>query len=300
MNFYSNYKAGFISISGLPNSGKSTLLNAICKTNLSAVSPKPQTTRYHIKGIITEENYQMVFIDTPGFLTPKTKIEKIMKTETDRAIKDDADIILLVIEPDTKYFEKNKDFFILISKFKKQIIAAINKIDAHSIQEINEIKKAIIEIYGNIQIIEISALKRIGLDELKKKIAENLPFSPPYYYDDILSDKWERYFVCEIIREQIFNLYRDEIPYSTEVGIEYFRENQTPLDILANIYVSKKSHKPILLGQQGKAIKKLRETSLRKIESFLGKKVRLELFVKIREDWQNDLTFINNLIRDYK
>lgn len=296
----SEYLSGFVSIVGLPNCGKSTLLNTISKTKLASISPKPQTTRFHLKAIITTEKYQIIFIDTPGFLKPRNTLEKIMENEYKRAIKDDADIIILLIEPDVKKFKEKKEYFLNISKIKKDIIIAINKIDIYSKIEIENIKSEIKNIFTNSQIIEISCLKNINIEKLKNLIIEKLPPSPPYYYDDILSDRWERYFVSEIIMEEIFNNYHNEIPYSTIVGIQYFKESTNPIAILAYIYVSKPSHKPIIIGEKGMAIKKLRENSEKKITDLLGREVRLELFVTIKKNWQNDPIFLNEMIGYYR
>jgi len=298
---YKGYKAGFVTICGLPNTGKSTLLNSFLNTNLSIVSPKPQTTRYHLKGILTEKNYQIVFIDTPGYLKPSNQMEKIMKKEALRAIKDDADVVILLTEPDIKVFNEKIDFFRFISKIKTPYIIAINKIDIYNEKIRDEFKEKLKSVFDkNIEIIEISALKKFNIDMLLKKVVYLLPISPPYYYDDIISDKWERYFVSEIIREKIFELYHDEIPYSTAVEIVEFRENQDPIYIYANIYVAKKSHKPIIIGKDGNTIAKLRTESQQAIENLLNKKIKLELFVKVRENWMNDHLFLENLMKDYK
>lgn len=296
-----NFKAGFVAITGLPNSGKSTLLNQFLKKKLSIISPKPQTTREHIKGILTADKYQIVFIDTPGFLKPTSKLEKIMQTEIKKAVRDDADIICLVVEPELNNLKEKKDFFTKFLKLNKKIIIAINKIDVYTKDEIESAKLFLKEIlnYNDI-FFEISALKGTNVDLLLNYTVENLPYSPPYYYEDILSDKWERYFVREIIRENIFNLYHKEIPYSCAVDIELFKENQNPVYILADIIVSKKSHKPIIIGEKGSKIGKLREISEKAIEEFLGKKVKLELYVKVRENWQNDINFLNELNKYYR
>lgn len=293
-----NYKAGFVSILGLPNSGKSTLINQLCNAHLSAVSPKPQTTRFDLKGIKTTRNYQIVFIDTPGFLTPKTRLEKIMSAEFRKAAKDDSDLIILVFEPFKKI--EDESFFKLIAGINKPLIVAINKIDIYNDNEINESISILKKILGDKDYIKISAKNKTNLKELEELIVMRLPYSPPYYYDDILSDRWERYFVSELIREEIFLKYEDEIPYNTIVNVELFKEDVYPYYILANIYVSKKSHKPIIIGRKGSAIKKLREDSEKKIEEFLNKKVKLELSVKVRENWINDENFINNLMKDYR
>jgi len=299
MSLEKNYKSGFVSISGLPNSGKSTLLNSILNEHISAVSPKPQTTRYHLKGIKTTEKYQIIFVDTPGFIKPKSAIEKVMRTETTKAIREDADVILLLVQPDISEMESKMDFFSSIFNLNKKTIIAINKIDIYKKEEINEAEK-FFKTKIECPIIKISAFKKINLCLLENEILNFLPYSPPYYYDDILSDRWERYFVSEAIREEIFLKYRDEIPYQTAVDIESFKEDRDPIYILANIYLSKKSHKLIIIGRRGEAIRKLRVDSQKKIENFLNKRVKLELFVKVRENWMDDINFINLLNKDYK
>jgi GTP-binding protein Era len=295
-----NYKAGFVTICGVSNVGKSTLLNLLLNTKLSIVSPKPKTTRYHLKGILTTNSYQIIFVDTPGYLKPANHLEKIMKSEALKAIEDDADILILLVEPDIKIFQEKFEFFKFVSEIKKPLLVAINKIDIYSEKIRKEFRENLKPVFGEREIIEISALKKINTDILLQKIIEILPQSPPYYYDDILSDRWERYFVSEMIREKIFENYYDEIPYSTAVEIIEFKENKEPVYIYANIYVSKKSHKPIIIGKSGNAITKLRVEAQKSIEEFLNKKVKLELFVKVRENWMDDPLFVDNLFKEYR
>jgi len=295
-----NYKAGFVTICGVSNVGKSTLLNLLLNTKLSIVSPKPKTTRYHLKGILTTNSHQIIFVDTPGYLKPANHLEKIMKSEALKAIEEDADILILLVEPDIKIFQEKFEFFKFVSEIKKPLLVAINKIDIYSEKIRKEFRENLKPVFGEREIIEISALKKINTDILLKKIIELLPQSPPYYYDDILSDRWERYFVSEMIREKIFENYYDEIPYSTAVEIIEFKENEEPVYIYANIYVSKKSHKPIIIGKSGNAITKLRVEAQKSIEDFLNKKVKLELFVKVRENWMDDPLFVDNLFKEYR
>jgi GTP-binding protein Era len=295
-----NYKAGFVTICGVSNVGKSTLLNLLLNTKLSIVSPKPKTTRYHLKGILTTNSYQIIFVDTPGYLKPANHLEKIMKSEALKAIEEDADILILLVEPDIKIFQEKFEFFKFVSEIKKPLLVAINKIDIYSEKIRKEFRENLKPVFGEREIIEISALKKINTDILLQKIIDLLPQSPPYYYDDILSDRWERYFVSEMIREKIFENYYDEIPYSTAVEIIEFKENEEPVYIYANIYVSKKSHKPIIIGKSGNAITKLRVEAQKSIEDFLNKKVKLELFVKVRENWMDDPLFVDNLFKEYR
>jgi len=295
-----NYKAGFVTICGVSNVGKSTLLNLLLNTKLSIVSPKPKTTRYHLKGILTTNSHQIIFVDTPGYLKPANHLEKIMKSEALKAIEDDADILILLVEPDIKIFQEKFEFFKFVSEIKKPLLVAINKIDIYSEKIRKEFRENLKTVFGEREIIEISALKKINTDILLQKIIDLLPQSPPYYYDDILSDRWERYFASEMIREKIFENYYDEIPYSTAVEIIEFRENEDPVYIYANIYVSKKSHKPIIIGKSGNAITKLKVEAQKSIEEFLNKKVKLELFVKVRENWMDDQLFVDNLFKEYR
>ena len=292
----SDFKAGFVTIAGPPNSGKSTLLNTLCNSTLSAVSSKPHTTQQHIKGIITSKEYQIIFIDTPGFIKPTTGIERLMRFETVRASKDDADIILLCVEPDLKLLNRYLDFFRIYQGYKKEIIVLITKVDIYSKDAILEARRFMGSIFQESKTIEISAMKKINIDTLIENIIEKLPNSPPYYYDDILSDRWERYFASELIRETIFELYEDEIPYSVGVWIELFKEDREPIYILSYLYVSKRTHKMIIIGEKGKKIGALRERAQKKISGFLQKEVKLELQVKIKENWQNDKDFIERIM----
>ncbi len=296
---HTDFKSGFASIVGPPNSGKSTLLNAICLKKLSAVSSKPHTTRQHIKGIITSEKYQIVFVDTPGFIKPNTRLEKIMQFETRRAAKDDADVLIVAIEPDIENIKKNLEILKTYTSFKKEMIITITKIDIYSKKQIENARKEISNIIPAQDIIEVSALKNINLDNFLNMVVQKLPFSPPYYPDDILSDKWERYFAGQLIQETVFELYEDEIPYSVAVSVEVFKEDSNPLYILAYIYTSRKNHKMIIIGKEGRMIKKLTEISQKKISDFLSKDVRLELYVKIKENWQDDKKFIERVMGYY-
>lgn len=293
-----NYRAGFVSIVGPANSGKSTLLNTICNTKLSAISQRPHTTRQHIKGIITTDRYQIIFIDTPGFINPKTKLEKLMYLETKRAAREDADILLLCLEPSVDILQKNKPLIETYLSLNKKTFCVITKIDIYEKHDIENAKEIISNMTKITEFIEISAVKNINIEFLKEKIISNLPFSPPYYFDNILSDKWERYFVSELIRETVFELYEEEIPYSVAVTIQAFREDTNPLYILAYIYVSKESHKGIIIGERGRMIGTLRERSQKKISEFLGKDVKLELHVKVKENWQDNEKFLKNIL-DY-
>ena len=293
-----NFRAGFVSILGLPNSGKSTLTNALSGARMAIVSPKPQTTRDHIKSIITGPGYQIVLVDTPGFLQPYNALEKKMARDVDRAMKDDADIICLLAEPETRVLTEKRLFFEKLPLGRK-VFLVINKIDAYSPEKAEAAEKFLKEaVPGISSIFRISALNGTNVKNLKEEIVKNLPLSPPYYPDERLSDRWERFFAAEIIRESIFNSYKDEIPYSCAVEIDVFEENERePSYIHAQIYVSRESHKPIIIGKGGREIKKLRENSEKQMKKFLGRPVKLELFIKVREKWQDDPEFIKRIYR---
>ena len=279
------FKAGYVAILGYPNAGKSTLLNQLLKYKLSIVSHKPQTTRKKVVGILTQDKTQVIFIDTPGLLDPKYNLQQVMRNYINLAI-DDADVLLYLI--DVTYNSKPdfniKSFF---SKIKKPIILAINKIDLIEKKKLLPIISGYNSKINFSAIIPISALKDDGIDQLKKEIDNCLPECPPYFPPDFLTDQQERFFTSEIIREKIFESYGDEIPYATHVQIEDFKERPQRKDyISAVIYVEKESQKGILIGKDGRALKKIGRTARLQIEKFLGRPVFLELNVKVLEDWR--------------
>lgn len=289
----SDFRAGYCAIVGEPNVGKSTLLNVLINFKLSAVSPKPQTTRNKILGILNGDNYQVIFIDTPGILRPKYQLQKLMQQEINQAIAD-ADLFVMMVEP---FNPPTSQETALIEKIiQKPTILAINKIDLID-------KKLLLPLIANYQkypfkeIHPISATEHLGIEELKQSIINNLPVGQPYYAQDQLSERPERFFVAEIIREAIFHLYGEEIPYSTLVEIEDFKERTKGKDyIRALIYVERPSQRAIILGKDGQAIKKLGSNARKNIEQFLGRPVYLELRVKVKEDWRDNERFIKEKI----
>lgn len=288
-----DFKAGYVAIVGRPNVGKSTLLNALINYPLSAVSPKPQTTRNKIIGILSEANGQAIFIDTPGILKPKYGLQKLMQKEIHDAIET-ADLYLMVVEASTN---PSQDEIELINQIiAKPTILAINKVDTvvkSSLLPLIDIYKT----YPFREIFPISALKNIGLEELKQSILNNLPVGSPYFPTDQITEHPERFFVAEIIRQTIFNTYGEEIPYSTLVEIEEFKERSVGKNyIRAIIYVERSSQRAILLGRGGQAIKRLGSLARTQIENFLGRPVYLELFVKVKENWRDDERFIKEKI----
>lgn len=284
-----NFKSGFAVLAGLPNAGKSTLLNNLAGGLLSAVTHKPQTTRQNILAISEGKNYQVVFVDTPGFLTPKYKLQQTMADCVDRAVQEEADVVLFMVDATTNYADNAK----LVAKLKKvfcPILLVLNKIDLVTDKTVlvaleEQVKKDL----PIKQIFHISAVKGTGIEALKKAVVDYLPTSPAYFPAGQWTDRWERFYAAEFIREQIFQLYQQEIPYSTYVEVEKFTEDLGAKNFIrANVHVERESQKPIIIGKGGSMIKKLRERSQKRIEEFLGRKYRVELNVVVSPDWRND------------
>ena len=280
-----SHKAGFINIIGSPNVGKSTLMNQILGEKLSIITSKKQTTRHRIMGIISEDEYQMVFSDTPGIIDPAYKLHESMMQYVDEAIKD-ADVILFV----TDIYEKIdtlKERIDLINKLSVPIILLINKIDQSDQKSLESLVELWKENLPKAQILPISALHGLSIDFILPKIIEWLPVHPPYFEKDQLTNRNMRFFIAEIIREKILLRYQKEVPYSCEVVVEEYKEDTDIIRIRSNIMVSRKSQKSILIGHQGKKIKQLGIDSRKDMEEFVGKRVHLELFVKVDEGWRD-------------
>jgi GTP-binding protein Era len=279
------HRTGYVAIVGLPNVGKSTLLNAILKDKLSAVTPKPQTTRHKIYGIISEENSQVILIDTPGFLKPNYALQEVMLKNIHSAIRE-ADVIVFLTEPKTPE-EGEKKIIELLTKVNHPSILAINKVDRITPKEK---LLPIIDTYSKFnifkEIIPISALKHDGLELLYHEIINCLPFSPPLYPREQLTLQPERFFVGEVIREKIFHCFRKELPYSTAVVVEDFQEKGKKILIRATLYVERPSQKGILIGHNGQELKKIGQTAREEIENFLNHEVYLELWVKVNPAWK--------------
>ncbi|MCB9255816.1 MAG: GTPase Era [Chitinophagales bacterium] len=282
------HKSGFVNIIGLPNVGKSTLLNAILGEKLSIITKKAQTTRHRIHGILSDENYQIVFSDTPGFIEkPAYKMQEEMNKYV-KSTFEDADIFLFLVELGSNP-EKQIEIYQALQNAKVPVIVLINKIDkAKDEEEIKKYAELWNSLLPNSEILYISALEKFNLDAIKNSIIEQLPEGPVYYDKDMLSDKNERFFVTEIIRGKLLEQYKQEIPYSCQVEIDEFIEDEFLDKIRATIYTERDTQKSIIIGKGGDAIKKLGTSSRIEIESFLGKKVYLELFVKVKENWRND------------
>ena len=279
------HKAGFVNIIGYPNVGKSTLMNALIGEKLSIITPKAQTTRHRIMGILNSEETQIVFSDTPGILESHYKLHDSMMKFVESAFED-ADIFLLVVEVEATF--DNVNILDKLSKTNIPVIVLINKID---ISEQTLVAAKLLEwqkILPKAEIIPVSALKKFNLDKVLNSINSFLPENPPYFSKDELTDKPEKFFIAEIIREKIFLYYQQEIPYCTEVMIESFKEEETIYKIRAIIYVARESQKGIIIGHQGAALKKVGTVARKDMEAFLEKKVFLEMFVKVSKDWRDN------------
>lgn len=289
-----NFRSGFIVLAGPANVGKSTLLNRLLGFKLSAVTPKPQTTRQNIIAICEGKNYQAVFLDTPGYITAEYKLQKFMVASSLRAIREDADLICLVIDGSTdEHPIQELTFKILQTKLPCFLV--INKIDIMPPEKVMDLEMQYKKLLPLREIFAISALTGKGVSDFKNKITRHLPLGEPYYPKGQITDRWERFYASEIIREQIFKLYKQEIPYSCAVEIEEFTERPDKDFIKANIYVERESQKPIIIGKNARAIKNLRETSQKEIEKFLGRKIILSIKVKTALNWRSDTKLLKKL-----
>jgi GTPase len=280
------HKSGFVNIIGSPNVGKSTLMNALVGEKLSIITAKAQTTRHRIQGIVNGEDYQVVYSDTPGMLDPKYKLQETM-LRTAKSALTDADIILYVTDIREDHTQLS-EITSKLAKVKIPVIVLINKVDKSNQEEVEKL----VEIWNGIlpaaRILPISALEKFNLDGLFKLILELLPEGPAFYSKDELTDKTERFFAGEIIREKILLNYQQEIPYSTEVEIEAFKVEERLIRIAAVIYVERDSQKGIIIGNKGSAIKQVGTQARLEMETFFGQRVFLEMFVKVRKDWRNN------------
>lgn len=285
-----SHKAGFVNIIGKPNVGKSTLMNILVGERLSIVSSKAQTTRHRILGLIHSEDYQIVFSDTPGMLQPKYELHKSMMGFV-RISLEDADLIVFV----TDLFETDDEIEEIIQKINASdtpVILVINKIDLAKEGQLEEVTKYWTSRIQTETVIPVSALEHFNTEKILQEILERLPTHPPYYDKEELTDRPERFFASEIIREKIFTNYKKEIPYSTEVGIEDFHEDAQLIKIRATLFVERNSQKGILIGEKGKMLKKVGIEARADLEKFFGKKVFLETFVKVEQDWRKNKTLL--------
>ncbi len=279
-----SHKAGFVAILGRPNVGKSTLMNVLVGEKVSAITSKAQTTRHRIKGILSGREYQIVFSDTPGIIAPHYKLHQAMMNQVEAAIED-SDVIVYLVEPKQK--EMDEDVVQAVKKAGQKLILLINKVDTGKQADI----QTLVDLWQNrlpdATVIPAAALYNFNVDQLMETIIAFLPEHPAYYAKDELTDKSYRFLVSEMIREKILNLYRKEVPYSVEVAVDIFKEEEAITRIRALIYVARESQKMIILGHKGKAIKQLGTEARKAIEAFLNKKVFLELSVKVDKNWRD-------------
>lgn len=293
------HKAGFINILGKPNVGKSTLMNTLMGDKLSIVSAKAQTTRHRITGLANSDEYQMIFNDTPGILDPKYRLHERMMAFVDEALSD-ADIAMLVVEAgdrikDSELEGKYVKVIASLSRLNCPVIVALNKCDLKNEEEIAALKAYWEEQMPFAIVIPISAVSGMGIDVLLNTLLDKLPESPPYFDKEFLSDRPLRFFVTEIIREKIFLHYKQEIPYCCEVGIEEYKEGDDMDRIRALIYVERESQKPIVIGRGGSSLKQVASEARKDIEEFLDKKIYLEIFVKVKDNWRQN----ENLLKGF-
>ena len=279
------HKAGFVNIVGNPNVGKSTLMNQLVGERISIATFKAQTTRHRIMGIVNTDDMQIVFSDTPGVLKPNYQMQEMMLAFSESALAD-ADVLLYVTDV-IENPEKNMEFLEKVKKMQIPVLLLINKIDQSDPKKLGDIVEKWHSLLPNAEILPISAKNKFGTDMLLKRIKELLPESPAFFDKDQLTDKPARFFVSEIIREKILLYYDKEIPYSVEVRVERFKEDEKRIHINAVIYVERDSQKGIIIGHQGIALKKVNTESRKALEKFFDKKIFLETFVKVDKDWRS-------------
>jgi GTPase len=278
-------KSGFVNIVGKPNAGKSTLLNALLGEKLSIVSSKVQTTRHRIRAFLSGDDYQIVFSDTPGVIEPKYKLHEKMMSAV-HASMEDADVCIFMTDARDTLEEIRQTINLL--KIKVKLIVVVNKIDLIKGNELEEKITSIKALQGVNDVIAVSAKQKKNIDSIVKSIIDQLPEGPAYYDKDELTDLPTKFFAAEIIREKIFEIYDEEVPYQTTVMISRFEEKNTLIKITAEIIVHRESQKAIILGAKGSKIKELGTSARLELEKFLDSKVFLELFVKVRSDWRNN------------
>ena len=286
------HKAGFVNIVGNPNVGKSTLMNRLVGEKISIITSKSQTTRHRIKGIVNTADYQIVFSDTPGVVKPSYKMQEYM-LEFSKSALVDADIILYVTDVVEK-IEKNSDFIEKVNKTDAPVLLVLNKIDLTDQKRLEALYETWHQLIPRAEIFPLSATENFNVDNLFRRIVELLPEGEAYFPKEDLTDMPARFFVNEIIREKILKNYEKEVPYSVEVEVEEFKEEEKRINIMAVIYVERSSQKGILIGKGGEALKKVGTEARPDIEAFFGKKVFLNLYVKVLKDWRNKENELKN------
>ena len=286
------HRSGFVNILGNPNVGKSTMMNRLVGQKLSIITSKAQTTRHRIKGIVNGDDFQIVYSDTPGILNPKYKLQESMMRTVNSALED-ADLILYVTDVVEK-FDKNSEYLEKIKQLKAPKIIVINKIDLTDSQKLDKLYSRWEELFPNTAIVPLSALNNFNLNNLLDLILEKIPEGPAWFPKDQLTDRFERYFVTEIIREKILLYYSKEIPYSVEVEIEEYIEEKNINRIRALIHVVRESQKGIIIGHQGRMLKKIGTEARKDIEEFTGKKAFIEIYVKVNKEWRDNASKLKN------
>lgn len=285
-----DHRSGYVALIGKPNVGKSTLLNALLGRKLSIVTRKPQTTRHRVLGILSDDAYQAILLDTPGIIKPRYKLQEAMMHFVDGAI---ADADVLVFMADATY--DRPDTFSLTHLKDRPALLILNKMDAIPKAQALPLVEAYMEAHNFEEVIPISALKETNLDLLLDSILKRLPLGPPFYPKDMVSEHPERFFIAEIIREKIFEQFREEVPYSTQVNIVSYEERPDGKDLIhGDIVVERASQKGIVIGKGGQALKRIGTAARKDIETFLDKGVFLQLHVKVRDDWRNKETFLRS------
>lgn len=280
------HKAGFVNIIGHPNVGKSTLMNQLVGEKLSIITPKAQTTRHRILGIVNEELSQIIYSDTPGIIDPKYKLQEGMMNFVYSSFQD-ADVIVLIIESGQKQL-KDERLISFLEHTNQPFLILINKIDLSNQEDVDHQIKHWESVFPKSKVAPISALHGFNLEVVTDFVKQHLPVHPPYYSKEELTDKTERFIVEEKIREKILMQYKQEVPYAVEVKCESFKESNDLIKIMANIYVARESQKVIIIGKGGQKIKHVGSDARKDLESFFNKKIYLELFVKVNKDWRDD------------
>jgi GTPase len=286
----SAHKAGFVALSGRPNAGKSTLLNALLGSRLSIVSPKPQTTRHRVLGILDGDGFQACLLDTPGLIDkPEDDLQKALRVEAVRAVREDADLIVALVDA----VEADPAKAAAEAPPVRQgapVILVLNKCDRIKDEgRLKALEDAYSAVLRPVKVLRLSALKGAGVPELKAELLARLPEGEPFYDKGQLSDRWERFFAAELVREQVFDLYHDEIPHATAVVVDRFQETPgRPDAVFATLYVERDGQKGILIGKGGQDLKRLTERSAGRLADFLGRPVELEIWIKVRKNWRKD------------
>ncbi|MDR1723751.1 MAG: GTPase Era [Tannerella sp.] len=287
------HKSGFVNIVGNPNVGKSTLMNRLVGERISIITSKAQTTRHRIMGIVNTETMQIVYSDTPGVLRPNYKLQQSMLNFSESALGD-ADVLLYMTDVVEKT-DKNEDFLHRVQEAECPVLLLINKIDLSNQKDLEALVMRWRELLPKAEVYPISAQANFNVDNVKRRVEALIPPSPPYFDKDALTDRPARFFVTEIIREKILLYYQKEVPYSTEVIVEQFAEDASRINIKAVIIVERDSQKGIIIGHRGQALKKVGTMARKDIERFFEKKVFLEIFVKVEDDWRNR----DNMLRQF-